>query len=52
VPETYHAPIRQDAVLLHRAEANTAARAFMDYLASDRARAIVTSSGYGWPGDA
>ncbi|MGY6533460.1 molybdate ABC transporter substrate-binding protein [Glycocaulis sp.] len=52
VPETYHAPIRQDAVLLRRAEANPAARAFMDYLASDRARAIVTSSGYGWPGDA
>ncbi len=49
VPETFHAPIRQNAVLLRRAETNPAARAFMDYLASDGARAIITSSGYGWP---
>lgn len=48
-PESFHAPIRQDAVLLRRAEANPGARAFMDYLASDRARAIILSSGYGWP---
>lgn len=51
-PETHHAPIRQNAVLLCRADANLAALAFMEYLASERARAIILSSGYGWPGHA
>ena len=44
VPDRLHAPIRQDAVLLVD---RPAARAFFDYVASDRARALIESSGYG-----
>ena len=46
VPETLHAPIRQDAVLLQRAVGNPAARAFVEWLASDEARALIAAAGY------
>lgn len=46
VPAKLHAPIRQDALLLARARDNLAARAFVDYLRSDKARAIIRSFGY------
>lgn len=46
VPGDLHDPIRQDAVLLRRAEDNRAARAFLAYLQSDDARAIIRSFGY------
>jgi molybdate transport system substrate-binding protein len=47
VPQDLHAPIRQDAVLLIRAADNPAARAFLDYLKSAEARAVIESFGYG-----
>lgn len=46
VPASMHAPIRQDAVILSKGGANPAAKALMDYLKSDKARAIVRSFGY------
>ena len=47
VPQELFTPIRQDAILLKAGADNTAAVAFMDYLASDAAKAIVQSFGYG-----
>lgn len=47
VPDELYAPIRQDAVLLTRAADNAAARAFLDWLQSDEARAIIAAHGYG-----
>jgi len=49
VPARLHAPIRQDAVLLARADANAAARAFFAFLASAEARAIIGGAGYEVP---
>jgi len=39
-------PIRQDAVLLTRAKDNDAAKAFLAYLKSDAASAIITANGF------
>lgn len=47
VPEDYYAPIDQAAVLLKKGEANPAARAFLDFLRSDAARAVIEGFGYG-----
>ncbi len=49
VPETLHAPIRQDAVLLRRAKDNAAARAFFEFLKSPAARRHLLESGYDLP---
>ncbi|MBR9909741.1 MAG: molybdate ABC transporter substrate-binding protein [Gammaproteobacteria bacterium] len=46
VPETLHAPIRQDAVLLTRGSSNAAASAFLQYLQGEQARAIIRNHGY------
>ncbi|MEO1329228.1 MAG: molybdate ABC transporter substrate-binding protein [Pseudomonadota bacterium] len=46
VPETAHAPIRQDAVLLTRGADNPAARAFVRFLTSETGRAIIEQAGY------
>lgn len=46
VPESMHSPIRQQAVLLKRAEDNPAAIAFLDYLRSPAAQAIIIAFGY------
>ena len=46
VPANLHAPIRQDAVLLNAGAANPAATAFLAYLRSDAARAVLRASGY------
>ena len=46
VPPGLHAPIRQDAVLLQRGRDSAAARALLDYLRSDTARAIIRAHGY------
>ena len=46
VPANLYAPIRQDAVLLERAQGNPAARVFLDYLGSPQARAVIESFGY------
>lgn len=47
VPEALYTPIRQDAVLLTRGANNPAARAFMDFLKSEKARDIIRAFGYG-----
>ena len=49
VPQELHAPIRQDALLLLRGRDNPAARAFLDYLGSPPARAVITALGYDLP---
>ena len=46
VPASLHDPIRQDAVLLLPGKDNPAARALMNYLRSDKARAIIQAYGY------
>ena len=46
VPQDLYAPIHQDAVLLTQGADNPAAVAFLDYLQSDAARAIIAASGY------
>jgi molybdate transport system substrate-binding protein len=49
IPISLHAPIRQDAVLLLRGQANPAAVALMDYLRSPKARGIIERFGFGLP---
>jgi molybdate transport system substrate-binding protein len=49
IPETLYSPIRQSAVLLQSAKDNPAAVAFLRYLRSDTAQAIIASYGYGKP---
>jgi molybdate transport system substrate-binding protein len=46
VPAALHRPIRQDGVLLVHGRDNPAARALLQYMRSDRARAIIRSFGY------
>jgi molybdate transport system substrate-binding protein len=46
VPAELHEPIRQDAVLLKTGEANQAATAFVDFLKSDAAVAVIEAAGY------
>lgn len=46
VPASLHAPIRQDAIVLSAGKDNAAALALMDYLRSDKARAIIRTFGY------
>jgi molybdate transport system substrate-binding protein len=47
VPQEMFKPIRQDAILLKTGEGNAAAKAFMDYLRGEKAKAIAQSFGYG-----
>lgn len=49
VPQALYDPIKQDAVLLQHGSDNEAARAFYDYLRSDKAKAIIKSYGYATP---
>jgi molybdate transport system substrate-binding protein len=46
VPAQLHRPIRQDAVLLARGRANDAATAWLRFLRSDAAQAVLRASGY------
>ena len=46
VPADMHQPIRQDAIILNNAKDNVAAKALMDYLQGDKARAIISAYGY------
>ena len=48
VPASLYAPIRQDAVVLAGTRVVKAATQFVDYLASDKARAVIAACGYGW----
>lgn len=46
VPAEYHAPIRQDAVILAKGKDNPAAAALLDYLKGPKATALIRSYGY------
>ncbi|ODT77444.1 MAG: molybdate ABC transporter substrate-binding protein [Pelagibacterium sp. SCN 64-44] len=46
VPAELFEPIRQDAVLLKTGEANPAAQAYVDFLRSDKAVAVIEAAGY------
>lgn len=48
VPAQWHDPIRQDAVLLNAGKDQPAALALLQYLRSDKARAILRAFGYGF----
>lgn len=49
VPETWHTPIRQQGVVLTRAENNRAARQFFAFLKTAAARRIIRQHGYRVP---
>jgi molybdate transport system substrate-binding protein len=49
VPSDLHQPIRQDAILLHPGKDNLAAQALMQYLRSDKSKAVMRSFGYNVP---
>ncbi|MAY01362.1 MAG: molybdate ABC transporter substrate-binding protein [Gammaproteobacteria bacterium] len=46
VPADLHSPIRQDAVILRRAEQNPAAHAFINFIQGNQASSIIESFGY------
>jgi molybdate transport system substrate-binding protein len=46
VPGRLHTPIRQDALILSSGKGNAAAGALLDYLKTDKARAIIRAYGY------
>jgi len=46
VPASMHAPIRQDAIVLAKGKNNAAARALVQYLQSDKAKAVIRRFGY------
>jgi molybdate transport system substrate-binding protein len=46
VPSNMHKPIKQDVILLHSGKNNAAAQALMQYLRSDKAKAVIRSFGY------
>ncbi|MGB0467641.1 MAG: molybdate ABC transporter substrate-binding protein [Pontibacterium sp.] len=47
IPQTYYQPIRQQVVLLKKGKDNAAALAFMVFLQSPAARALIADYGYG-----
>jgi molybdate transport system substrate-binding protein len=46
VPASLHRPIRQDAVLLAKGRGKPEAEAWLKFLGSDKAKAVITSFGY------
>lgn len=46
VPAEFHDPIRQDLVLLRHGQNNPAAQAFLDFLSSREANALIEAAGY------
>jgi len=46
VPAGLHSPLRQDAIVLNAGKDNAAAAAFMAFLRSDAAKAVIRSFGY------
>lgn len=49
IPATWYQPIRQQAILLQSAQHNPAATAFLDFLKSREAKAIIRRHGYNTP---
>jgi len=48
VPDRLYTPIRQDAVVISATRSPKAAAAFVDYLASEKARVVTKAYGYSW----
>ena len=48
VPESLYTPLKQDVVVVAATKVKPAATAFVDYLASDKARAVIKAYGYSW----
>ncbi len=48
VPDPLYRPLQQDAMLLASGKDNPAARALLQYLRGERARAVLASYGYTW----
>lgn len=46
VPTSLHAPLRQDAVLLKKGQGNAPAVSLLNYLRSEKAKAVILSYGY------
>lgn len=46
IPETYHPPIRQDAILTPKGMSNPAAQAFLYFLTTPEAQAAIRQQGY------
>jgi molybdate transport system substrate-binding protein len=49
VPQDLHQPLKQDAILITRAQNNPAAKALLDYLKTPAAREMIASLGYDLP---
>lgn len=49
VPPTLHDPVIQEAVLLHRGATNAAAQAFLEFMKTPPAQAIIRQEGYDIP---
>ncbi len=47
VPQELYAPIKQDATLLKKGEESAAAKAFLEFLQSPEAKAVIEQYGYG-----
>ncbi len=47
IPQSYYAPIEQQAVLLKKGEGSEAAGAFLEFLKDSEARKVITGYGYG-----
>jgi molybdate transport system substrate-binding protein len=47
IPQSYYAPIEQQAVLLKKGEGHVAAEAFLEFLRGSKARKVITGYGYG-----
>ena len=48
VPDNLYTPIKQDVVVIAATKVPKAATAFVDYLAGDKARAVIKAYGYSW----
>ena len=48
VPESLYTPLKQDVVVVAATKVKPAATAFVEYLASDKARAVIKAYGYSW----
>ena len=46
IPPTLYTPIRQDLVLLKRAEGKAAVQAFLEFLQSTQAKSVIVRLGY------
>jgi molybdate transport system substrate-binding protein len=49
VPDDLYQAIQQDAVLLNKGKDNSAAQAFLDFLKTEAAQALIVRAGYGLP---